>query len=121
MAHDTKNLEKKFDNQEQYFPWNWLLIYRVKEDINEDIDKLPFQLIQDNLEVDVNIDDLDRTHRIGSSKISNGIIRMILLKFARYNVRWKVFSNKKTLKSKTIIKTFKTLNWNSARSERNSS
>ena len=40
--------------QEQYSRRNCLLIHGVKEDANEDTDKLLFQFIQDDLEVDVN-------------------------------------------------------------------
>ena len=78
------------------------VIYGVKEDVNEDTDKLAIQLIWDDLEVDVDIDDLGRTHRIGSSRNSNGKTRPIIAKFAKYNARKKVFINKKKLKGKNI-------------------
>ena len=46
----------------------------------------------------LNIEDLDRTHRIG--KVNNGKSRPIIVKFARYNVRKKIFHNKRKLKGK---------------------
>ena len=46
----------------------------------------------------LNIEDLDRTHRIG--KVNNGKSRPIIVKFARYNVRKKIFHNKRKLKVK---------------------
>ena len=39
----------------------------------------------------LNIEDLDRTHRIG--KVNNGKSRPIIVKFARYNVRKKPTNN----------------------------
>ena len=44
------------------------------------------------------IEDSDRTHRIG--KVNNGKSRPIIVKFARYNVRKKIFHNKRKLKGK---------------------
>ena len=49
---------------------------------------------------EINIEDLDRTHRIG--KVNNGKSRPIIVKFARYNVRKKVFHNKRKLKGKNM-------------------
>ena len=50
------------------------------------------------LQEEINIEDLDRTHRIG--KVNNGKSRPIIVKFARYNVRKKIFHNKRKLKGK---------------------
>ena len=44
------------------------------------------------------IEDLDRTHRTG--KVNNGKSRTIIVKFVRYNVRKKIFHNKRKLKGK---------------------
>ena len=56
--------------QEQYSRRNCLLIHGVKEDANEDTDKLLFQFIQDDLEVDVNFVKLN----VWKNNIYNGII-----------------------------------------------
>ena len=50
------------------------------------------------MQEEINIEDLDRTHRIG--KVNNGKSRPIIVKFARYNVRKKIFHNKRKLKGK---------------------
>ena len=65
-----------------------MLVYSVKEEVNENTDKRATQ-------VEVHIDDLDRTHRIGDSRNSNGKAKPIIVKFTRYNRRKKVFINKK--------------------------
>ena len=62
-----------------------MLVYSVKEEVNENTDKRATQ-------VEVHIDDLDRTHRIGSSRNSNGKARPIIVKFTRYNRRKKYLS-----------------------------
>ena len=77
-----------------------MLINGVKEDVNEDTDKLAIQLIWDDLEIDVDIYELDRIHRTASSRNSNGKAKLIIVKFTRYNVRKKVFINKKTKRQK---------------------
>ena len=45
--------------------------------------------------------DIDRTHRIGKAK-SDGKARPIIIKFARYNTRNKVFRKKKQLKGSGV-------------------
>ena len=56
--------------QEQYSRRNCLLIHGVKEDANEDTDKLVFQFIQNDLEVDVNFVKLN----VWKNNIYNGRI-----------------------------------------------
>ena len=76
------------------------LISGYKEHVNKDTDKIAIQRIRDDLEVDVDINDLDKIHRIGSSGNSNGKLTLIIVKFTRYNVRQKVSMQK--LKGKSI-------------------
>ena len=101
LSNEKKDLEQIIDRQEQYSRRNCILIYGVKEEQNEDTDNVVVKLIKDNLEEDVDLTELDRSHRIGKKK-SNGKARPIIVKFARYNVRRKVFYNKKKLKGKNI-------------------
>ena len=100
MSYDIKNLGEKVDSQEYDSQQYCLLISGFKEGVNKDTDKIAIQLIQDDLEVDVDINDLDKIHRIGSSGNSNGKLTLIIVKFTRYNVRKKVFVNKKTKRQK---------------------
>ena len=100
MSDEMKDLKKGVDRQEQYSRRNCLLVHGVEEEQNEDTDKIVIKLIRDTLEEDVSLEDLDRTHRIGSPRNSSGKTRPIIIKFARYNVRRRVFSNKKKLKGK---------------------
>ena len=100
MSNEMKDLKKEVDRQEQYSRRNCLLVHGVKEEQNEDTNKVVIKLIRDNLEEDISLENLDRTHRIGSSRNSNGKTRPIIIKFARYNVHRRVFSNNKKLKGK---------------------
>ena len=101
LSKEKKDLEQIIDRQEQYSRRNCILIHGVKEEQNEDTDNVVVKLIKDNLEEDVDLTELDRSHRIGKKK-SNGKARPIIVKFAQYNVRRKVFYNKKKLKGKNI-------------------
>ena len=101
LSNEKKDLEQIIDRQEQYSRRNCILIHGVKEEQNEDTDNVVVKLIKDNLEEDVDLTELDRSHRIGKKK-SNGKARPIIVKFARCNVRRKVFYNKKKLKGKNI-------------------
>ena len=102
MSNGLKDLEKKVDRQEQYSRRNCLLLHGVKEGDNEDTDKIVVKLTQDDLGEEIDVADLDRTHRIGNSKNLNGKTRPIIVKFARYNVRKRIFGNKKKLKGKPV-------------------
>ena len=100
LTEHVKDLEQKVDRQEQYSRRNCLLIHGIKEEKDENTDDVVIKFIQDGLQEEINIEDLDRTHRIG--KVNNGKSRPIIVKFARYNVRKKVFHNKRKLKGKNM-------------------
>ena len=44
--------------------------------------------------------DIDRSHRLGNRKLDKSKPRPIILKFSRYNVRARIFKNKRKLKGK---------------------
>ena len=92
------------DRQEQYSRRNCLLIHGINENKDEDTDDIVIKTLNSDLNLDLSINDLDRTHRIGKSRVVNATTksRPIIVKFARYIVRRKVFSNKKKLKGKNI-------------------
>ena len=91
MSYDIINLGENVDRQQQYSQQYYLLIFGVKEDVNQDPDKPATQLIRDNLEVDDDIEDLGRTPGTGSSTKSNDKAIPIIVKFTRYNARKKAF------------------------------
>ena len=46
--------------------------------------------------------DIDSSHRLGNRKLDKNKPRPIIVKFSRYNVRAKIFKNKRKLKRKRI-------------------
>ena len=62
----VEDLEKKnMERQEQYSRRNFILIYGLKEEMDESTDDRALKLFRDELNEDVLSVDLDRTHRIG--------------------------------------------------------
>ena len=61
----VEDLEKKMERQEQYSRRNCILIHGLKEEINESTDDRVLKLFREELNEDVLLADLDRTHRIG--------------------------------------------------------
>ena len=55
--------------------------------------------------VEVKEDDPHRSHRLGKPKIKDNKPRPIIVKFARYAVRTKIFMNKTKLKGKRMLVT----------------
>ena len=88
--------------QEQYSSRNCILIHGLKEEQNESTDDRVLELFREELHEDISLVDLDRTHRIGKKRHSNSKPRLVIVKFAWYNIREKVFKSKKRLKEKNI-------------------
>ena len=93
-------LEKESDDQEQYSRRNCILVHGLEENKDEITDDLVASFIKNKMDIDLSVNDIDRSHRIG--KPSPRKIRPIIIKFVRYNDRRKVFSNKKKLKESGI-------------------
>ena len=93
----VKNLENQLDHQEQYSRRNCILIHDITETQNENTDDISLRTINEHLELELTEKELDRIHRIGNPKSGNKKTRPIIVKFARYNTRRKVFVNKKRL------------------------
>ena len=98
----VEDLEKKIERQEQYSRRNCIIIHGLKEEKNESTNDKVVKLFREELNEDVLLEDLDRTHRIGKKKDSSSKPHPIIVKFARYNIREKVFKSKKKLKGKNI-------------------
>ena len=64
----VEDLEKKMHWQEQYSRGNCILIHGLKKEMNESTDDRVLKLFREQLNEDVLLADLDRTHRIGKKK-----------------------------------------------------
>ena len=85
------------ERQEQYSRRYCILIQGLKEEKNESTYDRVLKLFRVVLNEDVVLADLDRTHRIGKKGDSSSKPRPLIVKFARYNVREKVYSREKIL------------------------
>ena len=65
----VEDLEKKMDRQEQYSRRNCILIHGLKEEQNGSTDDRVLELFREELNEDILLVDLDRTHRIGKKDI----------------------------------------------------
>ena len=92
------------DALEQYSRRNCALLHGVPERKDEKTDNLFIKTIADHLGVGVKARDIDRSHRIGAKR-TNGTARPIIVKFARYNVRARVFKEKRKFKGTKLMLT----------------
>ena len=60
----VEDLEKKMDRQEEYSRRNCILIHGLKEEKNESTDDRVLELFREELNEDILMVDLYRTHRI---------------------------------------------------------
>ena len=93
----VKYLENQLDHQEQYSHKNCILIHDITETQNKNTDDISLRTINEHLELELTEKELDRTHRITNPKSGNKKTRPIIVKFARYDIRRKVFVNNKRL------------------------
>ena len=64
----VEDLEKKMQWQEQYSRRNCILIHGLKKEMNESTDDRVLKLFREELNEDVLLADLDRTHRVRKKK-----------------------------------------------------
>ena len=100
MSNELEVLKNSLDRQQQYSRRNCVLIHGISEQKCEDTDEQALKTIKEGLGETVKKSDLDRTLRIGAFKEGKNKCRSIIVKFFWYNVRDKVFKNKKKLKGK---------------------
>uniref|UniRef100_A0A8D9AYW8 Uncharacterized protein n=1 Tax=Cacopsylla melanoneura TaxID=428564 RepID=A0A8D9AYW8_9HEMI len=97
------NIEVNQDAAEAYSRRNCLLLFGLKEDAKneEEVEKLVLQVFQSKLQLDIQMGDIDRAHRLGRVKDA-GKPRPIIVKFVSYRARRLCFSNKSKLKGEQI-------------------
>ena len=100
LEEEKESQGKEIDDLEQYSRRNCLLLHGVVETNAECTDDIIIKTCAEELGIDVKQEDLDRSHRLGKVKRNDNKPRPIVVKFARYAVRNKVFSSRKKLKGK---------------------
>ena len=91
----------KHYDYEQYSRRNSLRISGLEEDQSEDVPQKVLDLFNDKMKVSPPVTPyhIHRIHRTGPEK--TGVPRQVLVKFATYRVRDKVFRSKRNLKEET--------------------
>ena len=80
---------------EQHSRRNYLLMHGVQENENENVDGIALRTIREKLDIEIEENDLDRTHSIGSTNRKDGKPEVAIVKFTRYAFQNKIFSRKK--------------------------
>ena len=57
-------METKIDMQQQYSRRNFLLVHGINENKDEDTDELVLQTFNTEINIDIKLEQIDRTHRI---------------------------------------------------------
>ncbi|KAB0795745.1 hypothetical protein PPYR_04766 [Photinus pyralis] len=100
LSSENKALKAELDVLQQYSRRNNVRILGIKETVNENLDEIVINLFKSKLNVNLEIDHIDRMHRVG--KPTSGSSRQIIVKFTSYRYRKLVFDNKKLLKGTGI-------------------
>lgn len=97
LTSKVASLEKQIDQDEQYSRRNCLRISGLKEEANEDTDALVMS-IASTIGSEIQIADIDRSHRVGSPRQQRDRPRDVIVKFATYRSRQKFYRHRTALK-----------------------
>ena len=108
LRTDNLALADEVDDLEQYSRRNCLLLHGMPES-DEDSNEVVISVCNGKLELNISADDIDRSHRLGSSRHSNDDNntrpRPIIVKIRSYETRRRVFSAKRKLKGSKVVVT----------------
>ena len=68
LVEKQKSLSTEIDDLEQYLRRNCLVLHGVNESNDENTDQILIKTFFEELGVEINDDDLDRSHRLGKPK-----------------------------------------------------
>ena len=101
LENKNVKIKQQIDRKEQLSRKNYLLIHGIEERRHEVTDKVVIQTIKSEMDRDLDVKDIDRTHWLGA-KLENKR-RPVIVKAARYSERRQVFNSKKRLKGKNLF------------------
>ena len=92
-----------FLENSSYSRRNCILLHHIPENKDEVTDDVGAKTICKNINDNIiTVDDIGRSHRIGKYNPRKKYPTPVIAEFARYNVRDRLFSNKRNLKGKQI-------------------
>ncbi|MCG8048365.1 MAG: Mis12 domain-containing protein [Candidatus Thiodiazotropha endolucinida] len=99
LKQRVETLERRVDQAEQYSRRNCLRISGVNETPTENTDDLILNLAAD-IGADIQLPDIDRSHRLGDRTKARSKPRDIIVKFATYRSRQNFYKKRTVLKQK---------------------
>ena len=93
-------LSQEVDDLEQYTRRTNVRIYGVAEQPEENTDNLAVDFFKSELNVDVALNDINRSHRVG--KKSGAKPRPIIVRFTKHNTKVAFMSRRRVLKRPSI-------------------
>ena len=104
LVEKQKSLSSEIDDLEQYSRRNCLVLHGVNESNDENTNEIIIKTFSEELGVEIKEDDLGKSHRLGKPKRKDNKPRLIIVMFARYAVRRKIFMNNiMKLKGKQLL------------------
>ncbi len=101
-------LEENLDDLEQYSRRNCLLLHGVKETKSEDTTTEAINSINMHLGIDLQVKDIDRSHRLGKPKPPGTLGQRskagpIIIKFVSYQQRQQTYKQKRKMKGTSLL------------------
>ena len=107
-------IDNQINAQEQYSRRNCIRVFGCTERNGENTDKIIMDIANNILKVDLRLEDIDRSHRVGKRKEKDGkqIPRGIIVKLKTYRKRQEILRNRRKLKghNKSIVEDLTTRN-----------
>lgn len=97
LSTKVETLEKQIEQAEQYSRRNCLRVSGLQEETNEDTDALIMRLAS-TVGSEIQISDIDRSHRVGNPRQQRDRPRDIIVKFSTYRSRQKFYKHRTALK-----------------------
>lgn len=97
LQQKVSQMESTIDDLEQYSRRNCIRVSGIPERNNENTDDIVLKLAEE-LDVNLSIAEIDRSHRVGRVTKKN---RDIIVKFSTYRSRQKMYSQRKALREHT--------------------
>ena len=111
LNHELNELRDRVDDQEQRNRNYCLILHGVDETPNESTDDVVAAVINDNLGINLSVDEIERSHRLGPLNITDNrqnlrsskkYCRPIIVRFKFICKKIEVFKSKRALKGKQI-------------------
>lgn len=98
LRRQVNNLSDSLDELQQYSRRNSVRIAGIPETPGENTDDIVIDVANRLIGTNINIDNIDRSHRVGKPNQANDKPRVIIVKLTSYKVREKLIKGRKNLR-----------------------